>query len=139
MHGPLKGLFAWRFVVRAEDDVRHPDGRASTSLRQGVRHQDPEPIVANFILDTASPHTKVCPETLIALRYNGDMRPGQSATVIVQGVRTPCVVGRPGEANSIGAPFIVDGSLTFYFDHRLDAPVLYVDDENADLRCRAYR
>ncbi|KAI5886643.1 uncharacterized protein SCHCODRAFT_02642259 [Schizophyllum commune H4-8] len=170
MHGPLKGLFAWRLVVRVDHSLSTGAGdglgagssngagtgfdsnsmtassrRTSTSTvwssssarsRNTVRSSSantdtpPDAIVANFVLDTASPYTRVSPETLLALGCAGGMRPGQIAAVTVQGVRTACVVGQPGEANSIGAPFIVDGSLTFYFDHRLDAPVLYVDDEN---------
>ncbi|KAL1717691.1 hypothetical protein EV715DRAFT_274031 [Schizophyllum commune] len=152
MHGPLKGLFAWRLVVRVDHSSSSGAGsgagsssisgagfdsnsmtassrRTSTSTawsaRSSTTNTTPDAIVANFVLDTASPYTRVSPETLIALRYTGGMRPGQIAAVTVQGVRTTCVVGHPGEANSIGAPFIVDGSLTFYFDHRLDAPVLY--------------
>ncbi|KAI5827056.1 hypothetical protein K523DRAFT_322387 [Schizophyllum commune Tattone D] len=149
MHGPLKGLFAWRLVVRVDHSASagpHPGAgfdsnsmtassrRTSTSTawsaRSSTTNTNPDAIVANFVLDTASPYTRVCPETLLALGYSAGMRPGQIVAVTVQGIRTPCVVGHPGEANSIGAPFIVDGSLTFYFDHRLDAPVLYVDDEN---------
>ncbi|KAI4517787.1 hypothetical protein K525DRAFT_289232 [Schizophyllum commune Loenen D] len=144
MHGPLKGLFAWRLVVRVDpstsagphtgagfdsNSMTASSRRTSTSTawsaRSSTTNTTPDAIVANFVLDTASPYTRVCPETLLALGYTGGMRPGQIAAVTVQGIRTPCVVGHPGEANSIGAPFIVDGSLTFYFDHRLDAPVLY--------------
>ncbi|KAL1741154.1 hypothetical protein HDZ31DRAFT_46047 [Schizophyllum fasciatum] len=124
MHGPLKGLFAWRLVVRADGGAVAHSGQTAASS-SAFPYGSADAVVANFVLDTASPYTRLAPETLMALRYTGGLRPGQAAAVTVQGVRSACVVGYPGEANSIGAPFVVDGSLTFYFDHRLDAPVLY--------------
>lgn len=43
----------------------------------------------------------------------------------VQGVRTKCVVAYPEEAGRLCSLFMTAGSLTLYFDARLNAPVLY--------------
>lgn len=43
----------------------------------------------------------------------------------VQGVRTKCVVANPEEAGRLCGRFMTDGGLTYFFDTRLHAPVLY--------------
>lgn len=100
---------AWRFVVRLDE----PEGRPYSG------------VVTNFILDTISPNSPVPPETLKALGYKGSLTPGAEVRLVVQGVRTRCVVAQPEEAGRLCGAFIMAGSLTFYVDAALDAPVLY--------------
>lgn len=125
-HGPMAGLMAYRFVVRL-------DGSPS-STRQAV--------VTNFILDTGNGTSPIPQETLTALGYRGSMKrsstssppsllsdrtvtAGTEVTLLIQGVKTKCVVAPPGEAGRVGLSFMTAGSLTYYFDPGLVAPVLY--------------
>ncbi|KAJ7215185.1 hypothetical protein C8J57DRAFT_1396958 [Mycena rebaudengoi] len=108
-HGPMAGLMAYRFVVRL-------DGSPSSTLQA---------VVTNFILDTGNGTSPIPQETLTALGYRGSMKPGTEVTLLIQGVKTKCVVAPPGEAGRVGLSFMTAGSLTYYFDPGLVAPVLY--------------
>lgn len=108
----LAGLVAWRFVVQLDEPT--PAFRVP---ERGV--------ITNFILDTGTNRSIVPLETLRALGYKGDLRPGSEVMLLVQGLRTKCFVGYPEEAGRLSGQYLYAGSLTFYFDARLDAPVLY--------------
>ncbi|EEB97158.1 hypothetical protein MPER_03574, partial [Moniliophthora perniciosa FA553] len=71
-------------------------------------------------------------EALRALGYRGSYKPGTELILRVQSVSTKCTVAHLGEAGRLGSQFMTAGSLTFYFDTKLDAPVLYVADELND-------
>lgn len=45
--------------------------------------------------------------------------------MIVQGVKTRCIVGEQGDAGRLANGFLTSGSLTFHFDSAMDAPILY--------------
>ncbi|KAJ7616305.1 hypothetical protein DFH06DRAFT_109470 [Mycena polygramma] len=105
-HGILSGLMAWRFVVR-------------------LGGADSPAVVANFILDTGSKDTYVPPVVLDALGYRGKLNPGAEVTLRLQGVKTKCIVAHPEDAGRLGISFTTAGSLTYYFDEGLTAPVLY--------------
>jgi len=112
-HGRLAGLMAWRFFVQLDE----PSPKFRNCPRPGI--------ITNFILDTGSGHSPVPPETLKALGYAGSLSPGKEIILNVQGVRTKCVVAYPEEAGRLCGQFMTAGSLTLYFDAKLDAPVLY--------------
>ncbi|KAJ7729069.1 hypothetical protein DFH07DRAFT_217890 [Mycena maculata] len=114
-HGTMSGLMAWRFVVRL--DASAPRTKRLSSMRPAV--------VVNFILDTGSESSYVPPAALTALNYLGDTNPGAEVTLLVQGVKTKCKVAHPDEAGRVGLSFMTAGSLTYYFDASLVAPVLY--------------
>ncbi|KAJ6449781.1 hypothetical protein C8R45DRAFT_1044428 [Mycena sanguinolenta] len=105
-HGPLAGLMAWRFIIQL-------DGSGSNS------------IVTNFILDTGNKDSYVPPIALTALGYRGLMSPGAEVTLRIQGIKTKCIVAHPEDAGRVGLSFTGAGSLTYYFDSGLVAPVLY--------------
>ncbi|KAJ6469168.1 hypothetical protein C8R47DRAFT_1150622 [Mycena vitilis] len=105
-HGILSGLMAWRFVVR-------------------LGGADSPAVVANFILDTGSKDTYVPPIVLDALGHRGRLNPGAEVTLRLQGVKTKCIVAHPEDAGRLGISFTTAGSLTYYFDEGLTAPVLY--------------
>ncbi|KAF5372613.1 hypothetical protein D9758_005185 [Tetrapyrgos nigripes] len=128
-YGKLTGLMAWRLVVSLEDES------PELSRRQKQKQKDwtnvPRPaVVANFILDTGSAHSHVPQQTLRALGYKGSFKAGTEVTLCIQGIKTKCVIARYGEAGRLGGQFMTSGSLTFYFDAKLNAPVLYVGDVN---------
>lgn len=50
---------------------------------------------------------------------------GADVNLRIQGVRAQCTVAHLGEASKLGSQFMTSGSLTFYFDSKLNAPVLY--------------
>ncbi|KAJ7594151.1 hypothetical protein C8J56DRAFT_926102 [Mycena floridula] len=108
----LSGLLAWRLVVLLEPMPEFSHSRRS--------------IVTNFILDTGSVHSPIPLEALEALGYQGIKEVGTVVAVNIQGISMRCTIARPGEAGRLNARFLRD--LTFYFDSRLDAPVLYADD-----------
>ncbi|KAJ7628845.1 hypothetical protein FB45DRAFT_919356 [Roridomyces roridus] len=114
-HGPLRGLMAWRFVVR----------RANSRERSSPRAEDASGVLVNFILDTGKETSYVPKEALVALGLKGDFTPGTSLSLMVQGIKTPCIVAQEGEAGRVGLGFMTAGSLTYYFDSGLVAPVLY--------------
>jgi len=114
-YGKLNGLMVWRFVVRFAGS---PMDRALTRNNA---------VVGNFILDTGSPHSLISPEVLAAMEYRGNVELGQSVTLLIQGVKVRCMVGDYGECSRLSMDFLIAGSLTLYFDTRLDAPVLYVE------------
>ncbi|KAJ3913209.1 hypothetical protein F5877DRAFT_28301, partial [Lentinula edodes] len=93
-----------------------------------VQYKTPA-IVGNFILDTGSAKSVVSQDALRALKYRGKFNPGAEVTLRIQGVRTQCLVARLGEASTLGGQFMTSGNLTFYFDNKMNAPVLYVGDE----------
>ncbi|KAJ7236894.1 hypothetical protein B0H12DRAFT_1139835 [Mycena haematopus] len=105
-HGPLSGLMAWRFVVRL-------DGSSPLS------------VVTNFILDTGDKDSYIPSIALTALGYRGSMSPGAEVTLWIQGIKTKCIVAHPEDAGRVGLSFTSAGSLTYYFDAGLVAPVLY--------------
>ncbi|KAF7366274.1 Amidase signature enzyme [Mycena sanguinolenta] len=109
-HGPLAGLMAWRFVIQL-------DGSGSHS------------IVTNFILDTGNKDSYIPPIALTALGYRGLMSPGAEVTVRIQGIKTRCIIAHPEDAGRVGLSFTSAGSLTYYFDSGLVAPVLYGERE----------
>ncbi|KAF8882089.1 hypothetical protein BD779DRAFT_1675077 [Infundibulicybe gibba] len=109
-HGKLSGLIAWRLVVRLVGT--HRTGRS---------------VVTNFILDTGRQHSSISRETLLSLRYEGDVSPGESLRVVIQGVETECVVAEEGDASRLSVQFLAGGSLSLCFDACLGTPVLYVD------------
>ncbi|KAJ7172946.1 hypothetical protein C8R43DRAFT_977995 [Mycena crocata] len=114
-HGPMAGLMAWRFFVQLEPSS--PKSKLPPSTRAGV--------ITNFILDTGNQSSYVPAETLDALEYSGDRSPGAEVTLRIQGVKTKCVVAHPGEVGRVGLSFTTAGSLTYYFDASIVAPVLY--------------
>ncbi|KAK0500052.1 hypothetical protein EDD18DRAFT_1068459 [Armillaria luteobubalina] len=120
-HGKLAGLMGWRFAVEL-------DTSASSKYSGTPRNS----IVTNFILDTGIGKSHVPPDTLIALGYAGSLKPGAEVALRVQGIRTKCVIAHEGEAGRLCGQFLTSGSLTLYFDTKLDAPVLYVADDNPD-------
>ncbi|KAF8201946.1 hypothetical protein K438DRAFT_1716580 [Mycena galopus ATCC 62051] len=105
-HGPLTGLMAWRFVVRL-------DGPGPLS------------VVTNFILDTSSKDTFIPSVALRALGRASPMKPGTEITLRIQNVKTKCIVANSDEVGRIGISFMTAGSLSYYFDQGLVAPVLY--------------
>ncbi|KAL0581676.1 hypothetical protein V5O48_000379 [Marasmius crinis-equi] len=131
-HGRLAGLMAWRLVVTLDDQ------KESTTKRQQMkqRHWKDVPVgksvITNFILDTGCVASPIPQETLIALGYRGNSRPGTEVMLRIQGVRTKCVVAQTGEAGRLGSQFMTSGSLTFYFAQKMDAPVLFVADESGN-------
>ncbi|KAJ7216319.1 hypothetical protein GGX14DRAFT_441140, partial [Mycena pura] len=108
--GPLSGLMAWRFIVQR--DGSNISGASTYAA-----------VVVNFILDTGSQKTYVPADVLAELGYN--LKPGSEITLRLQGVRTHCVVSNPEDAGRVGVSFMTAGSLTYYFDAGLVAPVLY--------------
>ncbi|KAJ7431880.1 hypothetical protein B0H11DRAFT_2261297 [Mycena galericulata] len=115
-HGVMKGLMAWRFIVR-----RDPSSPRSF---KSSRTTNPA-VIVNFILDTGREESYVPPAALVALGYFGDTKPGAEVSLLVQGVKTKCTVAHPDEAGRVGLSFMTAGSLTYYFDAGLVAPVLY--------------
>ncbi|KAJ7432100.1 hypothetical protein B0H11DRAFT_2261021 [Mycena galericulata] len=115
-HGVMKGLMAWRFVVR-----RDPSSPRSF---KSSRTTNPA-VIVNFILDTGREESYVPPAALVALGYFGDTKPGAEVSLLVQGVKTKCTIAHPDEAGRVGLSFMTAGSLTYYFDAGLVAPVLY--------------
>ncbi|KAJ7889612.1 hypothetical protein B0H13DRAFT_2041366 [Mycena leptocephala] len=115
-HGSLSGLMAWRFHVQL-DGSNASKSRLAASILPSV--------ITNFILDTGSKDTYVPPVALAALGYRGNMNPGTEVTLRVQSVRTKCIVAHPEDAGRVGLSFMTAGSLTYYFDAGLVAPVLY--------------
>ncbi|KAF7342202.1 NAD(P)H oxidase regulator [Mycena venus] len=113
-HGSLSGLMAWRFVVRLDH------GRGSSSSLPSSSS-----IITNFILDTGSKNSYIPSETLVALGYRGNLTPGTEVTLRIQSVKTKCIVAQPEDAGRVGLSFMTAGSLTYYFDAGLVAPVLY--------------
>ncbi|KAE9406618.1 hypothetical protein BT96DRAFT_789108, partial [Gymnopus androsaceus JB14] len=71
-------------------------------------------------------------EMLRALGYQGRYNPGADVNLRIQGVRAQCTVAHLGEASKLGSQFMTSGSLTFYFDSKLNAPVLYVGDDGKE-------
>ncbi|KAK7449250.1 hypothetical protein VKT23_013395 [Stygiomarasmius scandens] len=126
-YGKLTGLMAWRFVVELDDP---PDSSHRQKQKQKLKNIPRPGIVSNFILDTGSSESHVSQETLRALGYKGSYKAGTEISLRVQGVCTKCLVARYGEAGRLGGKFMTSGSLTFYFDHKLAAPVLYSGDTN---------
>ncbi len=61
---------------------------------------------------------------------------GAEVALRIQGIRTKCVIAHEGEAGRLCGQFLSSGSLTLYFDTKLDAPVLY--GEHLQLR-KCYR
>lgn len=118
-HGKLRGLLAWRFVV-------HLPGTPA-SVAAGLAGANPGigSVVANFVLDTGAQSCFISREVLTMLEYKGDMRVGQGLSLVVQGLEVPCVVAEEGEANRVSVDFLLAGSLSFYYDWKLDAPILY--------------
>ncbi|KAH8823358.1 hypothetical protein DL96DRAFT_271672 [Flagelloscypha sp. PMI_526] len=113
-HGRLKGLFAWKLCVQCPSTT--------------IPNNNPK-VMAHFILDMGCRHSPVSQEILRALGFKGDLTPGSTIQLLVQGVKATCCVAFPGEASRMGSNFIIEGDLTMYFDSRLGAPVFYVDDE----------
>jgi hypothetical protein len=113
--GTLSGLIVWRFVVRF----------GGSPMDRALNRNNA--VVGNFILDTGSPKSIISPDILAAMGYRGTMEPGQSITLLIQGVEIRCLVGDRGECSTLSMDFLIAGSLTLYFDTRLDAPVLYVE------------
>ncbi|KAK0194166.1 hypothetical protein F5146DRAFT_1034531 [Armillaria mellea] len=120
-HGKLAGLMGWRFAVELDTS---PSSKYSGTSRNSV--------VTNFILDTGIGKSHVPSDTLIALGYTGSLKPGAEVALRIQGIRTKCVIAHEGEAGRLCGQFLTSGSLTLYFDTKLDAPVLYVADDNPD-------
>ncbi|KAJ7026770.1 hypothetical protein C8F04DRAFT_102601 [Mycena alexandri] len=118
-HGALAGLMAWRFFVQLDHKVNK-----SKSNRDSSVHRYPA-VITNFILDTGNPNSYVPPEALEALGYRGDVTPGAEVTILLQSVKTRCIVAHPNDAGRIGLSFMTAGALTYYFDAGLVAPVLY--------------
>ncbi|KAF9026722.1 hypothetical protein BDZ89DRAFT_1067387 [Hymenopellis radicata] len=116
-HGALAGLMAFRFVVSLDQKITFPAPRRS--------------IVANFLLDTGLGRSLMPPETLLALGYTGRLTLGTEVSMIIQGVKTKCVVGEQGDAGRLASGFLTSGSLTFHFDSAMNAPILYVADQLA--------
>ncbi|KAF8656658.1 hypothetical protein AX16_002462 [Volvariella volvacea WC 439] len=110
-YGRLCGLMAWRFVVRFP----------------GVKTPRTKSVVGNFILDTGAQTSHIAPQILSALDYKGDMTPGQSVKLCIQGVEHQCVVGEYGEASTLSADYLISGGLALHFAWRMDAPILYVE------------
>ncbi|KAJ7653026.1 hypothetical protein B0H17DRAFT_1100933 [Mycena rosella] len=115
-HGPLSGLMAWRFFVQLD---------ASSNRKSKMPAATRGAVITNFILDTGSENSYVPAETLAALDYHGDTTPGAEVTLRIQGVRTKCIVAHSEDAGRVGLSFMTAGSLTYYFDAGLVAPVLY--------------
>jgi len=113
--GKLNGLMVWRFVVRL----------AGSTMDRTIAWNNA--VVGNFILDTSSPYSLISPGILAAMRYRGKIHPGQSITLLIQGVETRCVVGDHGECSRLSMDFLIAGSLTLFFSSQLDVPVLYVE------------
>ncbi|KAJ6562357.1 hypothetical protein B0H19DRAFT_1233997 [Mycena capillaripes] len=116
-HGPLAGLMAWRFFVQL-------DGSSAQSKSKLPNSTVPS-IIINFILDTGSKNTYVPAVALDALGYRGNIAPGTEVTLRIQSVKTKCIIAQPEDAGRIGVSFMTAGSLTYYFDAGLTAPVLY--------------
>ncbi|KIK52737.1 hypothetical protein GYMLUDRAFT_963025 [Collybiopsis luxurians FD-317 M1] len=137
--GKLTGLMCWRLIVELlDDDEQGLDGhhrRTSWNWKQKgkgkIREYLKRPsVVANFILDTGCSKSVVSQEMLKALGFHGKYSAGSEIhNLRIQGIQTPCVVARLGEASRLGGQFMTSGNLTFYFDTKLNAPVLYVGDE----------
>ncbi|KAK7062780.1 hypothetical protein VNI00_000269 [Paramarasmius palmivorus] len=125
VHGRLTGLMAWRFVVSLEDQEKLTTRRQQMKQRHWQDVALGKAVVVNFLLDTGCANSPVPQEALRALGYRGSYKPGTEVILRVQGVRTKCTVGHLGEAGRLGSQFMTAGSLTFYFDTKLDAPVLY--------------
>ncbi|KAJ7165364.1 hypothetical protein C8R46DRAFT_1098450 [Mycena filopes] len=113
-HGALSGLMAWRFFVTLDYEKR-----SSNNV-----HMHPA-VITNFILDTGDPNTYVPADALTALGYRGDITPGAEVTLRIQSVKTRCIVANAADAGRVGLSFMTAGSLTYYFDAGLVAPVLY--------------
>jgi hypothetical protein len=125
---------AWRFHVQLEGSNASKSRLAASILPS---------VITNFILDTGSKDTYVPPVALAALGYRGNMNrtflktlqsihaqlirlsAGTEVTLRVQSVRTKCIVAHPEDAGRVGLSFMTAGSLTYYFDAGLVAPVLY--------------
>ncbi|KAG7451517.1 TPR-like protein, partial [Guyanagaster necrorhizus] len=113
-HGKLAGLMGWRFAVELDTS---PSSKYSGTPRKSV--------VTNFILDTGIGKSHVPAETLMVLGYSGSLKPGAEVALRIQGIRTKCLIAHEGEAGRLCGQFLTSGSLTLYFDTKLDAPVLY--------------
>ncbi|THU98506.1 hypothetical protein K435DRAFT_29228 [Dendrothele bispora CBS 962.96] len=133
-YGKLSGLMAWRFVVELDTDPSNSKQKRSSRQSQSQSQLPkglPRPgVVSNFILDTGSSSSHVSQETLKALGYKGIYKAGTEVHLRIQGVSTKCLIARYGEAGRLGGQFMTAGSLTFYFDTKLNAPVLYAGDTN---------
>ncbi|KAJ6605476.1 hypothetical protein DFH09DRAFT_1353899 [Mycena vulgaris] len=114
-YGELSGLMAWRFVIQLDHSIQ--EYMFSSSVQAVV--------ITNFILDTGSKNSYVPAKTLAALDYLGTTRPGTEVLLRIQGVPMKCIVAHPGDAGRVGISFMNAGSLTYYFDTSLVAPVLY--------------
>ncbi|KAF7323741.1 NAD(P)H oxidase regulator [Mycena kentingensis (nom. inval.)] len=114
-HGQLAGLMAWRFIVQ-------PDAAPGTSKHSSA-HNPPPAVVVNFLLDTGSQKTFVPQDACAAIGLKLD--PGTEVTLRIQGVRTRCVVADSDDAGRVGVSFMTAGSLSYYFDAGIVAPVLY--------------
>ncbi|KAF8882092.1 hypothetical protein BD779DRAFT_1675080 [Infundibulicybe gibba] len=80
-------------------------------------------------LDTGRGVSTVSQEVLRALDYAGSTHPGQAVKLVIQGVETRCIVAEKGEASRVSTPFMISGSLSYYFDTRLNAPILHVESD----------
>ncbi|KAK7039815.1 NAD(P)H oxidase regulator, partial [Favolaschia claudopus] len=107
-HGHLSGLMAWRFVV--------PSDGSAPGLPS---------VVTNFILDTGSKDRYVPGEVLVSLGRGHVERDWTEVTLRIQGIKVKCLVAEPGDAGHIGISFMTAGDLTYYFDSRCIAPILY--------------
>ncbi|KAJ6538104.1 hypothetical protein B0H19DRAFT_1181717 [Mycena capillaripes] len=116
-HGPLAGRMAWRLVVQLDSSNTQSRSKLPSAARASV--------VTNFILDTWSEESYVPPDALVALGYRGRMSPGSEVILLIQRVKTKCLVASPEEAGRLGLSFLTAGSLKYYFDASLIAPVLY--------------
>lgn len=150
--GKLLGLMGWRLVVELDDENPEEDAKGrqgSTWLRKrkekGKFKENRLSVVSNFILDTGSSKSVVAQEMLRALGYQGRYNrasyvfilsklisyailsfiAGAGVNLRIQGIRAQCTVAHLGEASKLGSQFMTSGNLTFYFDSKLNAPVLY--------------
>ncbi|KAJ3931932.1 MAG: hypothetical protein NXY57DRAFT_895143 [Lentinula lateritia] len=143
--GRLIGLMGWRLVIELvndDDDEDHQNEKNRRRRTWGqkqkgkgkfkVQYKTPA-IVGNFILDTGSAKSVVSQDALRALKYHGNFNPGAEVTLRIQGVRTECLVARLGEASTLGGQFMTSGNLTFYFDNKMNAPVLYGEYRTVNL------
>ncbi|KAJ3716682.1 hypothetical protein F5878DRAFT_537529 [Lentinula raphanica] len=128
--GNLLGLMGWRLIVELdESEEMDRSWRRKQPGKSVIQHKKLS-VVSNFILDTGSAKSSVSQETLRALKYQGSYNPGTEVKLRIQGISTQCLVATLGEASRLGGQFMTSGNLTFYFDKKLNAPVLYVGDES---------
>jgi hypothetical protein len=100
-HGRLDGLQAWRFVVQNDQG---PSAAIET----------------NFLFDDTEKFSTVAPEVLKALGHTGDLAPGTPVVLRLQGIRTACRVGRPGEASRLHDYHNMD----VWWNEELDQPMM---------------